>query len=52
MYVYVSDTALLVKHAVSATAVGGVLASHPDLSIKEGLQIGKDYRAIHRESLE
>eukprot|EP00904_Undaria_pinnatifida_P010961 jgi/Undpi1/6996/HiC_scaffold_21.g09470.m1 len=28
-------------------SVGGVLASHPDLSIKEGLQIGKDYRAIH-----
>eukprot|EP00904_Undaria_pinnatifida_P010918 jgi/Undpi1/6957/HiC_scaffold_21.g09431.m1 len=38
---------LLVQHAVSATAIRGVLASHPHLSIKEGLQKVKDYRVIH-----
>lgn len=38
---------LLVKHAVSSTAVSGVLTSHPHLAIKMGLQIVKDYRVIH-----
>ena len=41
---------MLVKHAVSTSAVSGVMSSHPDLSIKQGLVIAKDYRVIHRES--
>ena len=47
--VCVCGSALLVKHAVSSTAVGGVLAAHPHLNIKEGLEAVKDYRVIHGE---
>lgn len=44
------DAAMLVKHAVSASAISGIMSSHPDLSIKQGLLIARDYRVIHRES--
>lgn len=39
--------AMLVKHAVSASAISGIMSSHPDLSIKQGLLIARDYRVIH-----
>lgn len=39
--------AMLVQHAASSAR--GVMASRPDLKLKEGLRKVKDYRAVHRE---
>lgn len=39
--------AMLVHHAASSAR--GVMASRPDLKLKEGLRKLKDYRAVHRE---
>ena len=41
--------AMLVNQAASSR--GGVMASRPDLRLKEGLQKVRDYRAVHRENL-
>lgn len=43
----VAAAAMLVNQAASSR--GGVMASRPDLRLKEGLQKVRDYRAVHRE---